>query len=84
MYPRMAWYAIGSGGPGVLTRDYVEYLTSNRVMLGAEFDKVISITLVTLVLAVAMIRARQLLVRSVVEGATAREISRFVPTEVLR
>ena len=66
----------------MITRDYVEYMTSNSVLLGAEFDKVISILIVTGILAVAITRARDLLVQSVVESTAAAELSRFVPSEV--
>ena len=31
----------------MVTRDYVEYMTSNSILLGAEFDKVISVLIVT-------------------------------------
>ena len=66
----------------MITRDYVEYMTSNSVLLGAEFDKVISILVVTVILAVALARARRLLVRSVVEQAAARDLSRFFAPEI--
>ena len=66
----------------MITRDYVEYMTSNSVLLGAEFDKVISILIVTGILAVAITRARGLLVQSVVESTAAAELSRFVPSAV--
>ena len=66
----------------MITRDYVEYMTSNSILLGAEFDKVISVLIVTGILAVAITRARDLLVRSVVESTAAAELSRFVPSEV--
>ena len=66
----------------MITRNYVEYLTSNSVLLGAEFDKIISILMVTGILALAITRARNLLVRSVFEHATATELSRFVPDRV--
>ncbi len=69
-------------GDPMITRDYVQYMTSNSVLLGAEFDKVISILIVTGVLAVALTRARDLLVQSVVESTAAAELSRFVPSEV--
>ena len=68
----------------MITRNYVEYMTSNSVLLGAEFDKVISMLMVTAILAVAIARARHLLVESVVESSTARELSKFVPQEVAR
>ena len=66
----------------MITRDYVEYLTSNSVLIGAEFDKIISILIVTGVLALALRRARKLLFDSVIEGSAARDLSRFVPKEV--
>jgi adenylate cyclase len=68
----------------MITRSYVEYMTSNSVLLGAEFDKVISILMVTAILAVAIARSRRLLVESVVESSAARELSKFVPDEVAR
>ena len=66
----------------MITRDYIRYMTSASVLLGAEFDKVISILVVTLILAVAIIRARRLLVRAAVEGAAARDLSRFFAPEI--
>ena len=66
----------------MITRDYVEYMTSNSVLIGAEFDKIVSILIVTGVLALALHRARNLLVESVIEGSAARDLSRFVPEEV--
>ncbi len=66
----------------MITRDYVEYMTSNSVLIGAEFDKIISILIVTSVLALALHRARKMLIESVKEGSAARDLSRFVPDEV--
>lgn len=81
----MLGYAIHMPVEGArITRNYVEYMTSNNVLLGAEFDKVISILLVTAVLALALARARELLVRSVVDSATAQSLSRFVPSQVVQ
>ena len=79
----MVFYAarMASDDP-MITRDYVEYMTSNSILLGAEFDKVISVLIVTGILAVAIARARHLLVRSVVESTAATDLSRFVPSEV--
>lgn len=61
----------------MLTRDYVTYLTDNAVLMGAEFDKIISILTVTLIIAVALGRAKALLLRSVTEELASRELSRF-------
>jgi adenylate cyclase len=66
----------------MITRNYVEYMTSNSVLIGAEFDKIVSILMVTGVLALALHRARSLLIDSVIEGSAARDLSRFVPQEV--
>jgi adenylate cyclase len=66
----------------MITRNYVEYLTSNSVLLGAEFDKVISILVVTGILAIAIMRARALLVSSVAEGVAAHDLARFFSPEV--
>jgi adenylate cyclase len=60
-----------------MTDDFVEYMTSNTLLLHAEIDKIIAILLTTAVLAVAIARARHLLVRAVSEGAAARDLSRF-------
>ncbi len=68
----------------MITRDYVQYMTSNSVLLGAEFDKIISMLVVSMILGVALIRGRALLVRAVAEGAAARELSRFFAPEIAR
>ncbi len=71
------YVASGRGGPPNLTHNFVDYMTSNSLLVGAEIDKIIAILLATAVLALAISRARHLLVRSVTEGAAARDLSRF-------
>jgi adenylate cyclase len=66
----------------MITRDYVRYLTSNSVLIGAEVDKVISILVVTGILGFAIVRNRRLLTQSVIESASNRDLARFVPAEV--
>ncbi len=71
-------YALGGrGGPPNLTDDFVEYMTSNALLIHAEADKLLAVLLTTVVLAIAISRARHLLIRSVSEGAAARDLSRF-------
>jgi adenylate cyclase len=65
------------GSRAVITRDYVHYLTSNSVLIGAEVDKVVSILVVAAVLSLALRRARSLLVQAVDEQAAAKSLSRF-------
>ena len=68
----------GYGGPDdPTTGDFVEYMTSNTLLFHAEVDKIIAILLTTAVLALAIARARHLLVRAVSESAAARDLSRF-------
>ncbi len=66
----------------MITRDYVAYMTSNTILLGAEFDKIISILMVTGILTVALVRARKLLERSVIEAAAAADLARFFSPEI--
>lgn len=66
----------------MITRDYVAYMTSNSILLGAEFDKIISILMVTGILAVALMRARRLLERSVIEATAAADLARFFSPEI--
>ncbi|MEC9368439.1 MAG: adenylate/guanylate cyclase domain-containing protein [Pseudomonadota bacterium] len=61
----------------MVTRNYVQYMTSNSILLGAEFDKIITILTVTFVLALVLKRGRRLLVEAVAESTAARDLSRF-------
>ncbi len=78
----VAYVMVSDPADSMITRNYVEYMTSNSVLIGAEFDKIVSILMVTGVLALALQRARNLLVDSIIEGSAARDLSRFVPEEV--
>lgn len=66
----------------MITRDYVQYMTSNSVLIGAEVDKVIAILVVTGILGLAISRNRRLLTFAVTESNTSQELARFVPAEV--
>lgn len=79
----LASYAVFAD-PGMVTRDYVHYLTANAVLVGAEIDKVITILVVTGVLSLAIVRARRLLVVSVVETAAVQDLSKFFAPEIVR
>jgi adenylate cyclase len=72
-------YAAASGS---VTRDYATYLTSNTILIGGEVDKLLSILAVTAIIAVAIYRARRLMVRAVVEQTAAHDLSRFFAPEV--
>lgn len=79
----MVVYAVfldGMNSP--ITRDYVQYLTTNAILIGAELDKIVSILTVTAILAFAIVRARRLLAEAVRESLAARELSRFFARDV--
>jgi adenylate cyclase len=65
-----------------VTRNYAEYMTSYRILLGAEFDKMVSLGMVTAILAVVVLRARRLLVLATAERIAGDELSRFFAPEV--
>src|SRR3546814_17357006 len=58
------------------------YLTSNSVLLGAEFDKIASILAFTGILGVALMRGSALLQRAVIEGLAKQALSRFFDPDV--
>lgn len=66
----------------MITRDYVAYLTSNSILIGAEVDKLLSIGLVTVVLAVAVSRSERMMRSAAITQAAAEDLSRFVPQEI--
>lgn len=66
----------------MITHNYVEYLTSNSVLVGAEIDKIMAILFVTGIMALAIARARKLLVQAVTESAAAQDLSRFFDQSV--
>ncbi len=66
----------------VITRDYVEYLTSNSILIGAEIDKIITILLVTAILALVVNSSSNLLVTAVTEQMAAKDFSRFFDERV--
>jgi adenylate cyclase len=64
------------------TSDYVEYLRTDFILFGAEVDRLVTIAVVTLVLALAIARARRLLIRAATEQVAAHDLSRFLAPEV--
>ena len=70
------------GGMELVTRDYVAYMTSAMILIGGEVDKIISILVVTGLLAVGAARGRRLLERAVAEQAAAVQLARFFSPDV--
>ncbi len=61
----------------MITRSYVQYLTSNSILIGAEIDKIISILAVAGILTLVVNGSSNLLVTAVTEQAAAKDFSRF-------
>jgi adenylate cyclase len=66
----------------MITRSYVQYLTSNSILIGAEIDKIISILAVTGILTLVVNGSSNLLVTAVTEQAAAQDFSRFFDKRV--
>jgi adenylate cyclase len=75
-------YAVLADGGATITHSFATYAMSYEVLMGAEVDKVLSILIVTLILALALLRGRKLLVRATTEQLAASELSRFFAPEV--
>lgn len=76
-------YAVLIAPAGVtITREFTDYVYTADVLLGAEIDKMLVIAMVTLVLAIALVRTRRLMVRAIAGGAVARDLSRFFSPEI--
>jgi adenylate cyclase len=75
-------YAVLADGGARITHDFATYAMSYEVLLGAEVDKVLSILIVTLILALALLRGRKLLIRATTEQLAASELARFFAPEV--
>jgi adenylate cyclase len=71
-------YALAATGPEMLTRNFVEHLSGPYILIGAEFDKLVTIAVVTVVLSLAVWRGRRTLVTAVREEAAGRDLRRFV------
>jgi adenylate cyclase len=80
----VAWAVAYDIGSMPVTRDYVRYMTSPSILWGAEIDKVMSIVIVTLILALAQARARAMLERAAAQGSAILELSRFFAPEIAK
>ena len=65
-----------------ITRNYVEYLTSNTILIGAEIDKSMTLLGVTVVLSFALYRARSVLFDAIQSATAAKDLSQFFAPEV--
>ena len=78
----LVYALMAPGGAELVTHDYAQYMNSSRILIGGEVDRVVSILIVTLVLSVAVARARQLLFQAVGDQAAVTQLSRFFAPEI--
>ncbi|MFN4157423.1 MAG: adenylate/guanylate cyclase domain-containing protein [Gemmobacter sp.] len=67
-----------------ITRNYVEYLTSNTILIGAEIDKLVTLLGVTFILSFALYRARDVFFDAMQARAEAEDLKKFFAPEVAR
>lgn len=71
-------YALMSDmGDMQITRNFVDYLNSNTILIGAEIDKAIALLGVTFVLSLALYRARRVLIDAIRSHSAATDLSQF-------
>ncbi len=70
--------AVMESPPNTITRNFSTYLNSNHILIGAEFDKIITVLMVTALLAAAIRRAQNTLHVAVREETAGKEIRRFL------
>ncbi len=76
-------YAVVTSQDSVpITRLYSEYILGTGILIGAEFDKIVAVLIVTLVLSLAVVRGRHLLLTAVREGQAALLLKRFFAADV--
>ncbi|MCB9942339.1 MAG: adenylate/guanylate cyclase domain-containing protein [Geminicoccaceae bacterium] len=75
-------YAVHVGDDSMITHSFATYVTSYSVLIGAEVDKMVSILIVTLILAISLSRSRKLLYRAAMDRQAAVDLSKFFAPEV--
>lgn len=78
----VAYALLSDMGHMHLTRNFVEYLTSNAVMIRVEIDKSLVLLCVTVILSLALYRGRQVFFDSIRSQTAAEDLKRFFAPEV--
>ena len=69
---------VASSGADHITHSFTEYLLSDRILIGAEIEKIFVLGLVTTLLAIGARRAQRTLVASLREQTALSEVRRFL------
>ncbi len=79
----LLYYALNEpGGMELITRDYVDYMTAAKILIGGEIDKIVSLLLASALLAVAVSQSRRLLEDAAADQAATAQLVRYFPPEV--
>ena len=78
----IAYVLFSNPQDAMITRDYVAYLTSNSILIGAEVDKMVTILAVTTILSFAIHGARRMMTDAATGGIAQENLSRFFAPEV--
>lgn len=65
-----------------ITNDFVMYITSSKMLIGAEIDKILVILTVTFIMAFAMYRARRVLITATTQNVATQDFSKFFDPKV--
>ncbi len=63
---------------GTITRDFVEYLTTNTILVGAQVDKIVAIGAITVIMAIGVAKSRQILGSGETERIAREDLTRFL------
>lgn len=77
-------YAILDAPNNPITWDYVTYMSSSKIHLGGEFDKVLAIIMVTVILSLVLVRGRRLLVRAITQTQATSDLSQFFDPDIAK
>ncbi len=78
----VAFAAIFDNRQGLVTHNYVEYMSHPLILWGAEIDKIVTMLMVSLLLFLAIRNARHVMVRALAEGEAAHDLKRFFSRDV--
>jgi adenylate cyclase len=70
--------AVAASGHQSITHSFTDYLLSDRILIGAEAEKIFALALVTTLLAIGARRAQRTLVASLREQTALSEVRRFL------
>jgi len=79
----IVWQTLQKTGMNAITWDYVTYASTRSIYLGAEFNKVLSVLLVTGIIALVVRHAKEILRQAVTQAVAATDLSRFFDMAVV-